>query len=114
MKNNSWNIDNISSKKLPNKPGIYLLHDEDSGVVYVGGTKNIRSRISTHRSLLRKKKHTNDQLQKAYNHGELIVYVLVVLPVQEKSEKIREIEGYFIRSIPALFATDSINLRYTD
>ncbi|MCM3115701.1 GIY-YIG nuclease family protein [Neobacillus sp. MER 74] len=114
MKNNCWHIDNISSKKLPCKPGIYLLHDEDSGVVYVGGTKNIRSRISTHRSLLRKKKHTNEQLQKAYDDGELTVNVLVVLSAQEKSEKIREIEGYFIRSIPALFATDSINLRYSE
>lgn len=108
-----WHIDNISSKDLPNKPGVYLLHDKKTESVYIGGTKNIRSRISVHRSLLRRKKHTNDQLQKAFDKGELIVYLLVVLPNTESKKRIEEIEGYFAMAIPTLFEVDSLNLRYS-
>jgi hypothetical protein len=27
MSNEYWHIDNIPSRELPNKPGVYLLHD---------------------------------------------------------------------------------------
>ncbi|MED4225950.1 GIY-YIG nuclease family protein [Neobacillus cucumis] len=114
MSNSFGNIDNIPSRDLPKKPGVYLLHDKKTGWIYVGGTKNIRSRISVHRSLLHRKKHTNNQLQKAYDKGELFVYVLVVLPSTETKTRIEEIEGYFIKAIPTLFAIDSINLRCND
>ena len=114
MSNRYGHIDDIPNRALPNKPGVYLLYDKKMESVYVGGTKNIRSRISVHRSLLHKKKHTNNQLQKAYDKGELIVYVLVELPSTETKARVQEIEGYFINAIHTLFSVDSINLRYND
>lgn len=36
------------AKKLPQKPGVYLMHDERGTVIYVGKANNLRSRVSSY------------------------------------------------------------------
>lgn len=35
-------------KKLPKKPGVYLMHDEDGGIIYVGKAKNLFNRVRSY------------------------------------------------------------------
>ena len=47
--------------------GIYRIKNKTNGAVYIGQAINIRSRISHHKSLLKKGKHTNKLLQEDWN-----------------------------------------------
>ena len=44
-------------EELPNTPGVYLFHDSERNVLYVGKAKNIRRRLSSYRNATRRKKH---------------------------------------------------------
>lgn len=35
-------------KKLPNRPGVYLMHDERGKIIYVGKAKNLKRRVSSY------------------------------------------------------------------
>lgn len=51
--------------------GIYFITHLVSGRVYVGQSNNVRKRITIHRSLLRRGKHQNQRLQRAWDkYGE--------------------------------------------
>jgi len=36
---------NVASSEVPNKPGVYVIFDEQGRVIYVGRTKNLRRRL---------------------------------------------------------------------
>ena len=47
--------------------GVYVIICNGNGKIYIGGSKNIKNRITAHVSLLNKMKHTNINLQNAWN-----------------------------------------------
>jgi len=47
-------------------PGAYVIHHPETGQSYIGSTSNLYSRLLTHRNSLKKNKHANSCLQKAY------------------------------------------------
>lgn len=47
--------------------GIYMIQCNINGMVYIGQSKNIGSRITSHKTSLKKNRHTNKNLQKDYN-----------------------------------------------
>ena len=49
------------------KSGIYALHNNKSGKVYIGQTKDLSRREKDHFRELRKGTHHNKYLQRAYN-----------------------------------------------
>lgn len=53
--------------QLPNLPGIYQIINLETGVCYIGQSKNIADRCYQHRHSLRKNKHRNRYLQRAWN-----------------------------------------------
>ena len=56
---------------LPTCPGIYSITHLASGQRYIGSSRNLRCRLWTHRSKLRKDRHNNLHLQRAWNkYGE--------------------------------------------
>ena len=34
--------------KLPNKPGVYIMHDADDTILYVGKAKNLHNRVRSY------------------------------------------------------------------
>ena len=34
--------------RLPQKPGVYLMHDKDGTIIYVGKAKNLKNRVSSY------------------------------------------------------------------
>ena len=35
-------------RKLPNKPGVYIMHDADDTILYVGKAKNLHNRVRSY------------------------------------------------------------------
>ena len=46
-------------KKLPNKPGVYIMHDKDDNIIYVGKAVSLKNRV---RQYFRKNKKTKNEL----------------------------------------------------
>src|SRR5262245_46212173 len=55
----------------PRSSGIYQIRCIPTGKIYIGSAANLRARWDQHRRLLRRGKHANVYLQKAWDkHGE--------------------------------------------
>lgn len=55
---------------IPATSGIYIIRNTQTGQVYIGASKNMRTRTSAHRRALASNTHTNKQMQTDYTtHG---------------------------------------------
>ena len=59
-------------KKLPNKPGVYIMHDKDDNIIYVGKAVSLKNRV---RQYFRKNKNTKriENMVSLVNYFEYIV-----------------------------------------
>ncbi len=59
-------------KKLPNKPGVYIMHDKDDNIIYVGKAVSLKNRV---RQYFRKNKKTKriENMVSLVNYFEYIV-----------------------------------------
>ena len=59
-------------KKLPNKPGVYIMHDKDDKVIYVGKAISLKNRV---RQYFRKNNKTKriENMVSLIDHFEYIV-----------------------------------------
>lgn len=59
-------------KKLPNKPGVYIMHDKDDNIIYVGKAVSLKNRV---RQYFRKNKKTEriENMVSLVNYFEYIV-----------------------------------------
>ena len=59
-------------KKLPNKPGVYIMHDKDDNIIYVGKAVSLKNRV---RQYFRKNKKTKriENMVSLIDHFEYIV-----------------------------------------
>lgn len=70
--------------------GIYLIKNQTNRKVYVGSSKNIKSRIWHHKNCLKHNRHTNRYLQNAWNkYGEnsFEVFKLEYCPIDQLFER---------------------------
>ena len=47
MKNKVFDIEE-ELKKLPNKPGCYIMHDKNDNIIYVGKAINLKRRVTSY------------------------------------------------------------------
>lgn len=73
--------------------GIYCIENKINLKVYIGQTKNLKTRFNSHLSLLRQNKHQNKHLQSSYNKYGEINFSFTVL---ESCENLNERECYWI------------------
>lgn len=64
--------------------GSYALISIESGMVYIGSSKNVESRISQHKCALIDNSHSNKPLQEVYNQGE--AFVLLKFPTETRED----------------------------
>jgi len=76
---------NIESelKKLPNKPGVYIMHDKDDKVIYVGKAISLKNRVTQY---FRK----NNKTQRIQNMVSLISYFEYIVTDNEAEALILE------------------------
>lgn len=66
------------------RPGCYLVSNEETGQAYVGSTVNIRSRSNAHRNSLNNNKSKNPKLQEAFNeNNNFHIYPMFTDTVEE-------------------------------
>ena len=56
MQNNKFNIEE-EIKKLPSKPGVYLMHDKNNNIIYVGKAISLKRRVLPERPGLNLRAH---------------------------------------------------------
>ncbi len=78
--------------------GIYEIHCYKTGKRYIGSSKHIEKRWQSHISQLRKGRHHNWPLQKAYNtYGEDNLTFSIIKQIEDL-EMLLEAEEFYIRS----------------
>lgn len=60
-------------KKLPNKPGVYLMHDEKDAIIYVGKAVNLKNRV---RSYFRKMNNRTPKIEKMITQIHHFEYII--------------------------------------
>jgi group I intron endonuclease len=69
----------MQKKKPESSPGIYAIRNKVNGKIYVGSSKNMRTRWNQHFSELSRNLHRNPRLQNSWNvHGEENFEFLVI------------------------------------
>lgn len=80
--------------------GIYAINNIINGKIYIGSASNLRGRWNGHLSHLRKNKHHNRHLQRAWNKYGENNFRVSVLELCEKDELIDR-EQYYINTLEA-------------
>lgn len=62
------------SNPLVKVPGVYVITHDETGKVYIGSTKDLARRLSSHESVLKHNRHTNGSLQRAFNEDSVISF----------------------------------------
>lgn len=79
--------------------GIYMLVNKTNGKKYIGQSRDLKKRKNAHFWLLRKNKHFNSHLQRAWNKGETIEFEII----ERCSEnKLNEREIFWISEYDAM------------
>lgn len=88
----------ITTKNKKSLSGVYILRNERTGKIYIGSSADIIGRFYQHFNDLEKNRHTNKDLQKDYNNGDMIKpFYYKVYPVKHKAFLLTE-EGKTIES----------------
>ena len=77
------------------KSGIYKISTRINDSVYIGSSIYVKSRISQHKSTLRKNKNSNWKLQKFYDEHGLKNLVFEIMEFCDKS-RLKEVEQYYL------------------
>ena len=60
-------------KKLPNKPGVYLMHDEKDNIIYVGKAINLKNRV---RQYFQTSRNKGAKIEQMVSHIERFEYIV--------------------------------------
>jgi group I intron endonuclease len=98
---------------LQSSPGIYKITSTTSGKIYIGCASNIRTRINGHLYDLRRNKHNNSYLQRAWNkYGEenFVFEIIEKCDISDLHSK----EHYWVNELNCLNRSIGYNLKPTD
>lgn len=114
---NTYTLDNSSDWPI-NINGIYAIRSKSTGKIYIGMTRSqdgFRRRWEAHRTLLRKKSHDNDYLQKSYNaHGENDFYFEILEIVDKNDINMSRREWYWIDTLQTMCYQNGWNIDSRD
>ena len=83
---------------MDKKSGVYQIVNKADGKKYIGCTVNFAARWSMHISNLKRSRHENKKLQKAFNEYGQDNFIFSVLEVCEKN-LLHDRERFYIRTL---------------
>lgn len=98
---------------LQSNPGIYKITSIASGKIYIGCASNVRTRINGHLYDLRKEKHHNSYLQRAwikYGEENFVFEIIEKCDINDLHAK----EHYWVNELNCLDRAIGYNLKPTD
>jgi group I intron endonuclease len=98
---------------IQSTPGIYKITSITSGKIYIGCASNVRTRINGHLYNLRKDKHNNSYLQKAwakYGEENFIFEMIEKCDISDLHAR----EHYWVNELNSLNRSTGYNLKPTD
>jgi group I intron endonuclease len=98
---------------LQSSPGIYKITSTANGKMYVGCASNIRTRINGHLYDLRRDKHNNSYLQRAWNKYSEENFVFEIIEKCDISD-LHFKEHYWVNELNCLDRSIGYNLKPTD
>jgi group I intron endonuclease len=98
---------------LQSSPGIYKITSTTSGKIYIGCASNIRTRINGHLYDLRRNKHNNSYLQRAWNKYSEENFVFEIIEKCDISD-LHFKEHYWVNELNCLDRSIGYNLKPTD
>lgn len=94
LRNHKPEIHEIEFSALP-KSGVYCLFNSDSGKIYIGSSRNCKSRIKSHIEKLVYRKHYLADLQSDYSKGPLSIIPFVIQHTESEMAA-RMLEAYWL------------------
>lgn len=76
--------------------GIYCIKNTINNLLYIGSSKNIKSRFYDHKSCLKANRHPNHYLQNSYNKYGKENFEFVILELVEDEKNLIQKEQYYI------------------
>jgi len=76
----------VEKNDLQKKSGIYIIKNILNNKIYIGSTTNLRRRFWEHFGCLRKNKHTNSRLQRAFNKHTEAYFTFKIIIVCEMEQ----------------------------
>lgn len=95
MNNDYINPQEIPFKELKNKCGIYQIRNIKNNHVYIGSSKNLKTRLKTHKNQLEKHVHLNMHLQKAYDKYGAENFIFEIIEFCSPEDRFQR-EQYYI------------------
>lgn len=81
--------------------GIYAITNKLNGKVYIGCSKNIKTRFNSHKALLKKGIHHSTKLQQEWDQYGKESFDFSIIQEVEDSESLLEVEQQFIKEYKA-------------
>lgn len=79
--------------------GVYKIKNVVTGECYVGSSKNLNSRLTGHKCLLKKGQHENPEIQKSFNRygsNAFVFYILKEVPLETSRDDLLLLEQWYI------------------
>lgn len=92
------------------KSGIYKITNKANGKVYIGSAYNLRNRIYTHKSRLRRGVHKNKHLQSAFEFYGEQKFIFEIIEIVENKKMILEREQFYLDLHVAYDRTNGYNI----
>lgn len=93
------------------KCGIYKITCLENNKVYIGSSKTLRDRLASHKNLLKKNRHENDHLQRAYNLYKIESFEFEILEncIFENIDYLMEREAWWIKNYNSMNSSFGFN-----
>lgn len=98
------------NKDLKNRAGVYQIRNLVNGKIYVGSSRNLKQRKTSHFSKLRKQVHDNAHLQAAYNKYGKENFIFEILEFTSEQDAPTR-EAHYIATLGVLNSNIGYNLK---
>lgn len=92
--------------------GIYCIRNQVNNKVYIGSSKDLKTRLRRHKNYLKTKSHDNNYLQHAWDKYGKEHFTFEIIEYIEDENKLLEKEQFYINNYKSLHCQNGYNIRH--